>query len=112
MTITWHRRDNIADGKTRQAWAWAIEITAHSKSVTGVDTGVGIQVGGNPTAIGFSAQFGSLAALEASNGKLLADAKYHEPVERGADLFIQGTGHDQIGRQIWRRFERARRLRP
>lgn len=41
-----------------------------------------------------------MAALEASNDKLTADAKYWELVNSAADCFVPGSTHDGIWKTV------------
>ena len=96
--IAFYRSACIAPGKGGSAMTFARETAAYIKDKHGVDVQVGIPVGGNPNRVGWSVRYESLAALEVSQTKMLADQKYMDMVARGADNFIGGSVHDEIWR--------------
>ena len=96
--IAFYRSACIAPGKFGSAMTFAREIAAYIKDKHGLDLQIGIPIGGNPQRVGWSARYESLAALEASQTKLLADQKYMDMVARGGDNFIAGSIHDDIWR--------------
>ena len=98
--ITFYRNATIMPGKTPAAIAFAQEIAAYVKKSTGTELRVGIPIGGNPSRIGWSASYESLAALEAQQTKMTADAKYWELVNKASDLFVPGTLHDEMWRSL------------
>jgi hypothetical protein len=100
IMISFYRSACIAPGKTPSALAFAHEVAAYAKTLTGVDLKVGVPVGGNPSRVGWSSQYENLAAMEAAMAKLSGDAKYWEMVGRGADNFVAGSLHDEIWRSV------------
>lgn len=98
--ITLHRSASILPGKLTNAVAFAKEVAAHAKSVTGVEVSVGMPVGGNPMRIGWAARYDSLGAYEAAMGKLMADPKYLDMVAKAGESFMAGSTHDEIWRTI------------
>ena len=98
--ITFYRSATILPGKTPQAIAFAKKIAEYVKKSTGLDLHVGVPIGGNPSRIGWSASYESLAALEAQQTKMTSDAKYWEMVNKSADLFAPGSLHDEMWRSI------------
>ena len=98
--ITFYRTAIAAPGKTQPALAWAHEVAAHAKSVTGVEVHVGVPVGGNPQTIGWSAAYENLASFETQWNKLNADSKYWELVVKGSQYFVAGSFNDAIWRTV------------
>ena len=98
--IAFYRSASIASGKMGSAIAFAKEIAAYIKDKQGTELSVAMPIGGNPNRIGWAARYDSLAALEAMQGKLMADPKYMEMVAKGAENFIAGSLHDEIWRNI------------
>ncbi len=98
--ITFYRNAVILPGKTPKAIEWAKAVAAHIKKTTGVEVHVGVPVGGNPNRIGWSVGYESLAALEAQMAKMTADPKYWDLVNKGSDLVMAGSVHDEMWRSI------------
>lgn len=98
--ISFYRNAVIAPGKTPQALAFAKEIAAYVKKSTGQELHVGVPIGGNPSRVGWSTSYESLAALEAQQTKMTADPKYWELVNKSADLFVAGSLHDEMWRTV------------
>lgn len=98
--ITFVRTACVAPGKTGTALAFAHEISAYMKDGYGVDLEVLMPVGGNPQRIAWSARYKDLAALDAVNGKILADKKYWEIVGKNSDNFLPGLVRDEMWRTV------------
>jgi len=98
--INFYRSAVIAPGKTPSALAFAKQIADYIKQSTGQELQVGVPVGGNPNRVGWSTRYESLAALETQQTKMLADPKYWEMVNKGADNFIAGSIRDEIWRTV------------
>ena len=96
--IAFYRSVTIDSGKQVSAMAFAHEIAAYVRDKHGVDIRIGVPIGGNPNRVGWSAQYENLAALEASQTKMLSDPKYLELVAKGQQNFIPGTAYDEIWR--------------
>ena len=96
--IGWYRTAKIAPGKIPSSIAFAKEIAAFVKSKTGVEVRVAMPMAGNPSRIGWSAQYESLAALEKAQASFVTDSKYMEMVVKSSDNFIAGSLHDEIWR--------------
>jgi hypothetical protein len=99
-TITFHRSSTFLPGKFPSAVAFAEQVAAHAKHVTGAAVGVAMPVGGNAMRIGWTSSYDSLGAMEAAMSKLIADPKYLELISRAGDSFMAGTTHDEIWREI------------
>lgn len=98
--ITVFRSASILPGKLMSALAFAKQVAAYVTDVTGVESSVAMPFGGNPMRIGWASRYDNLGAVEATLGKLLADAKYQEMVAKGGENFIAGSVHDEIWRTI------------
>jgi ketopantoate hydroxymethyltransferase len=98
--ITLHRSASFLPGKLTNAVAFAKEVAAHAKTVTGAEVSVAMPIGGNPMRIGWAARYENLGAYEAAMGKLMADAKYLEMVGKAGEIFMAGSTHDEIWRTI------------
>lgn len=79
---------------------FAKEIAAYVKGSHGVELEVLRPIGGNPQRVAWSARYPDLATMETFTNKLLADAKYWELVNSGAECFIAGTAHDGIWQTV------------
>jgi len=98
--ITMHRSASILPGKLTDAVVFAKQIAAYFKDVTGVEARVVMPIGGNPGRIGWTTRYDNLGAVETVMGKLMADPKYAEVTAKGAEIFIAGSMHDEIWREI------------
>jgi hypothetical protein len=98
--IAFYRSSTILPGKLTNAVAFAKEVAACAKDVTGVDVSVAMPVGGNPMRIGWAARYDNLGAFEAAMGKLMADPKYLGLVAKAGENFMAGATHDEIWRAI------------
>jgi len=98
--IVFYRTASIQPGKTGAAIAFAKEIAAYMKSNYDVALDVLMPIGGNPSRVGWSAHYKDLAAMDAVQTRLLADAKYWEVVNKSSDLWLPGSIHDSIWRQL------------
>jgi hypothetical protein len=98
--VRFYRSGSIAPGKFNGAMAFAKEIVKHVKTMTGVDVQIGIPIGGNPSRIGWSAQYQTLAAYDEMSTKLLGDAKYQDLVAKGGENFVPDTMRDELWRVL------------
>ncbi len=80
--------DRMAD-----AVGWAVEVAQHVEGVIGSPVAVLTDVFGTMGGIAWIGIQPDVAALDASRGKLNADAGYLMKVAGSKDLFINGTGH-------------------
>jgi hypothetical protein len=98
--ITFVRTAVAAPGKTFDLLAYAKEIAATVKAATGKDLTTAITVGGNANQVSWTTQYETLAELEATMGKLIAAAPYHEQLKKSEGIVVANSVHDQI----WRDF--------
>jgi hypothetical protein len=85
------RSGRLAQGNTREAMNWALEVTEQVNQITALGVSLYMQV--------WSPEFGRLAwscfvsdlgVLEAANDKLLADDSFVSKVDQGAKLLVGG----------------------
>jgi hypothetical protein len=100
IMITWYRVAEIAPGQLASAIGFANEVASYVKSKTGVEVRVAMPIAGNPFRIGWTAQYESLAALEADEAKFGDDTKYLALIEKAKDIFNAGSTHDEIWRSL------------
>lgn len=100
LMITFRRSASVAPGMFSSAMAFAIEITAQVKAITGVNLQIAVPVGGNASRIAWIANYENLAEYEAVGKKLLGDQKYQELVKKAAGIFVPDTLHDEIWRTL------------
>lgn len=86
----------VKPGKQGAAMTFAKEVSAFLKGSYHLDLEVLRPVGGNPQRIAWSTRYADMASMEATTSKMLADPKYWELVNGGADCFIAGSMHDSI----------------
>lgn len=94
--IGFYRSAVVAQGRMREALAFAKEIAAYIEKKTGTTVGVGVPIGGAPNRIGWSAQYDDLASFEKTMGTLMADPEYMEMVADNGDHFLAGSIHDEL----------------
>jgi hypothetical protein len=98
--IRFYRSATIAPGKFNGAMAFAKEVVKYVKTTTGVDVYIGIPIGGNPSRIGWSAQYPTLAAYDEMSTKLLGDPKYQDIIAKGGEHFVPDTMRDELWRVL------------
>ncbi len=98
--IRFQRSGSIAPGKFTGAMAFARDVAKYVKTATGGDVQVSVPIGGNPSRIGWSAQYQTLAAYDEMSTKLLGDAKYQDLVAKGGEHFVPDTMRDELWRVL------------
>lgn len=98
--IRFIRTASIAPGKVGDAIAFAKQVSAFIEKKTKIKLEVIMPIGGNPHRIGWRTEYADLAALEATNGKLMSDPKYLELLSTGQNNFIAGSVNDSIWRTV------------
>jgi hypothetical protein len=96
--IHFTRTSSILPGKLAPAMAFAREMTDYLQTAYGSNIQILLPVGGNPHRIAWRGTYPDLAALEAFQGKSMADPKYLAILSKGAELFIAGSICDEIWR--------------
>jgi hypothetical protein len=94
-----HRTAICQPGKTVDAIAWAKEICALVKTHK-IEVTLFSEIGGNPLALVWHAQYESLAALESAGKKLVVDPDYQKLLAKAAGLLVPNTIHDTIWSSI------------
>lgn len=94
--IKFYRVATIANGKIPGALAFAREVTAYLKDRHGIEVTIAMPVGGNPHRIGWSSSYENLGAMEAKQSAYMSDPKFMEMLGNSADLFINGSVHDEV----------------
>jgi len=92
--ITLVRTGTVALGKTREAMAFAHQITKMVEAKAGIKINIGLPIGGNPNRITWVASYDNLTAFESATSKLLTDADYMELTESAAPYFV--SVHDEL----------------
>jgi hypothetical protein len=98
--ITFLRTASIASGKVGSALGFAHEISGYIKSHFGLEVTVHMPIGGNPNRVAWSANYDSLAALDAMQGRMMADKDYMGMVAKGSENFLAGSVHDTLWRTV------------
>jgi len=98
--ITLVRSAQTVPGKFAEAVAWGKETTAIVKRVTGKELAFCIAFGGTIGELAWISQYDSAAQLEDLTTKLTADREYGTALTKAAQLFVPGTGHDQMWRHL------------
>jgi len=98
--ITWIRTATALPGKTGEAVAFAKEIAGPVKRVVGRDVTVSTAFGGPLAAIAWIAHYDNAGQVEEANAKLAADREYQTILAKAHGLFVPGSGHDQMWRQV------------
>lgn len=98
--IRFVRMASIAPGKLGSALAFAKQISEYLAKHHGLKLEVMMPVGGNPHRLAWRAEYASLAAMEESQTKFMADPKYLELLATGGDNFIAGSLADSIWRTV------------
>jgi len=85
-------------GKVFEYLSLAKEIQGIAKRATGAEIVLVTAVGGDPSTVGYIAQWGSLGDFEGGMAKLMADADYRAAVKKSEHLIVPGSVRDQIWR--------------
>ena len=95
------RRTQLVTAKTRDAVAWAVEMTDRVNRTIELPMSLYQQVySSNVGTVSWSTFAPDLAALEAANDKLMADEGYLNALEASAGL-TNGIAHDTLGEVIY-----------
>ena len=98
--ITLVRSAQTLPGKFAEAVAFGKEIGAIVKRVTGKELAFCAAFGGAINGVAWISQFDFAAQLEDLTAKLMADREYGTALTKAAQLFVPGTGHDQMWRRL------------
>jgi len=98
--ITMIRSVVAMPGKSFEYLSVATEMVPVVKRVTGVEAKLATAIGGDPTTIGYIAQWASLGDLETGMAKLMADADYRALIKKSEHLLVPGSVRDNIWRHL------------
>lgn len=98
--IRFVRSASIAPGKFGDALAYAKQICEYLGKHHGVKVELMMPVGGNPHRIAWRIEYASLAAMEESQSKFMADANYVDLISKGGTNFVAGSANDAIWRTL------------
>lgn len=90
----------IGNGKYAEAIGWGLDVAAHATKVGGMPVAFYMDMYGpfgQVTWIGVGAD---MAAADASNAKLNADAEYVNKLSAAGDLFVPGLAHRSLAQRI------------
>ena len=98
--ISFMRTASIAPGKTGDALAFAHQITKFLSERYDIKVAICMPIGGNPNRLGWHTMYASLADLEATMTKLLADPEYIALIAANAANLLPGSTLDDIWRVL------------
>jgi hypothetical protein len=98
--ISFMRTASIAAGKTVDAITFAHQITKFLAEKHDLKVAICLPIGGNPNRIGWHTMYPSLAELEVTTVKLMADPEYMALITANAGNMIAGSLHDDIWRVL------------
>ena len=94
--ITVIRTSTAFPGLAGEAVAWAKEIATIIKRITGKEQLVGTAFAGLLSDVAWIAHYDSVAQYDEMRTKVLADDKYIDALKKSRNLFVPGSGRDQI----------------
>jgi hypothetical protein len=94
--ITVIRTATAFPGMTGEAIAWAHEVAALVKRVTGKEQFVCTSFGGMLAEIAWIGQYDSVGECDEMRTKVVNDGKYRTALKKARDLFTPGSDRDQI----------------
>ena len=98
--ITLIRTATAIPGKLGEAVVWGKEVATIVERVTGKKTTVSMAFGGLAGGIAWTVQYDNAAQVEEAVSKLNADKEYLSALTKAQNLFVPGSGHDQMWRQV------------
>jgi len=94
--ITIIRTATAYPGMTGEAIAWAKQVAALVKRVTGKDQFVCTSFGGLLAEIAWIGQYDSVGQYDEMRTKVVKDGEYRTALKKSRDLFVPGSERDQI----------------
>jgi hypothetical protein len=94
--ITVIRTATAFPSMTSEAVAWAQEVAALVKRVTGKEQFVCTSFGGMLAEIAWIGQYDSVGQYDEMRTKVLGDGEYRAALKKARDLFTPHSGRDQI----------------
>jgi DNA-binding transcriptional regulator LsrR (DeoR family) len=98
--ITLVRTATALPGKIGEAVVWGKEVAAIVERVTGMKGMISTTFGGQLGGIAWTAQYDNAAQVEEAVSKLNADRDYLTALAKAQNLFVPGSGHDQMWRRL------------
>ncbi len=98
--ISFMRTASIAPGKTAEALAFAHQITKFLDQKYTMKIAICLPVGGNPHRLGWHTMYASLADLETTMTKIMADPEYLAMIAAAAPNLLPGSTFDDIWRVL------------
>ena len=96
--ITFVRSLTVQPGKIGEAVGWGKELVGIVKRVTGKDLALCTSFGGAIGALAWIGHYDSMAQIEDTLAKLMADREYLAAIGKAGQLVVSGSGHDQFWR--------------
>ena len=96
--ITFVRSLTVQPGKIGEAVGWGKELVGIVKRVTGKDLALCTSFGGAIGALAWIGNYDSMAQIEDTLAKLMADREYLAAIGKAGQLAVPGSGHDQFWR--------------
>jgi hypothetical protein len=97
--ITVIRTGTAFPSMTGEAIAWAREISALVKRVTGKEQFVCTSFGGMLADIAWIGQYDSVGQYDEMRTKVVSDGEYRTALKKARDSFTPGSDRDQIWKQ-------------
>ena len=92
-----HRIARVSRGKFQEAVQWAKEVAGYiNTKYAPVSVQAYAELFGDVGMVHWYADYEDLATIEKFNAQLLADQGYWAVLNKGADLFIEGSLHDTL----------------
>lgn len=82
--FTYVRTNSMAPGQWTRAMAFAHESAAYLSKLLEVGMRISVPMGGDPNVVAWSAEYESMAAIQAATEKMLGDAKFREMLNQRA----------------------------
>ena len=92
-----HRIARASRGKLPEALQWAKEVAGYiNTKYSPVSVQAYSELFGDVGTVHWYADYEDLATIERINARLLTDQGYWAMLNKAADLFIEGSGHDTL----------------
>lgn len=98
--ITYIRTSVALSGKSLELLAFAKEMADIVGRVTGTKPTVSTRFGHNANEVAWISHPESLAQLEESGAKLIADPEYRTALKKAEHLVVPGMTHDHVWRHV------------
>jgi len=98
--ITFVRSATALPGKIGEAVVWAKEVSTIVERVTGKKLMISTTFGGAIGGIAWVTQYDNAGQAEDAMSKLTADREYLGALSKAQNLFVPGSGHDQMWKHV------------